>query len=148
MPDRSSLYRMATALRCVEDRLQLLELTQAERCADVVDPVVEAEPRVVEPAAAVRPALVAEALEQAPGLLRPRRDHAAFAGRDLLVGVEGEDRVLALRADRPPLVDRAERLAGVVDQRDPVPFADRLQFFQLARVAEDVDPTIARVRDR
>ena len=122
-----------------ENQVQLLELAQADRRADVVDPVVEAEPRVVEPPAAVGPALVAQALEQEPRLLRPGRDDATLARRDLLVGIEREDRVLALSADRPPLVDGAERLAGIVDQCNLMALADRLQFFQLARIAEDVD---------
>ena len=63
-----------------QDRLQLLELADPERGPDVVDPVVEAEPRVVEPAAAVGTTLVAQAdelLAHAPrsgwSPCRPRR---------------------------------------------------------------------------
>ena len=52
-----------------EDPVELLELADPERGADVVDAVVEAEPRVVEPAAAVGAALVAQADELTPGLL-------------------------------------------------------------------------------
>ena len=52
-----------------EDPVELLELADPERGAHVVDAVVEAEARVVEPAAAVGAALVAQADELMPGLL-------------------------------------------------------------------------------
>ena len=58
---------------------------------------------------------------------------------DLLVRIEGEDRAGAVRADGRTLVLRAERLARVLDQREPVPLGDRAQLVELARVAEDVD---------
>ena len=44
-----------------------------------------------------------------------------------------------MRADRPPLVLRSQRLARVVDQPEPVPVGDRAQLIELARVAEHVD---------
>ena len=44
-----------------------------------------------------------------------------------------------MRADRRAAVLGAERLARVVDQREPVPVGDRAQLVELARVAEDVD---------
>ena len=94
---------------------------------------------MVEPAAAVGAALVAEADELPPRLLGVGRDHPALAGRHLLVRVEGEDRVDAVRADRPALVLGAERLAGVLDQRQAVLRAQLAQRVELARVAEDVD---------
>src|SRR5262249_12145301 len=121
-----------------EDAVELLELADPDRGADVVEPVVEAEPRVVEPAAPVRPALVAEGGEEAPLVFRMGGDHAALAGRHLLVRVEGAHRGRSMRSDRITLVAGAERLTGVVDQRDPVPVADRLQLVELARVAVDV----------
>ena len=104
-----------------QDRVELLELADPERRADVVDAVVEAEPCMVEPATAVGATLVAEADELPPRLLGVRRHDPAFAGRDLLVRVEGEDRVDAVRADAAALVLGAERLAGVLDQREAVP---------------------------
>ena len=104
-----------------QDPVELLELADPDRGPDVVDAVVEPEPRVVEPAAAVGATLVAQALEQLPRLLRPRRHDAALAGRDLLVRVERPDGVLALRTERALPVPRSERLARVVDQRQPVP---------------------------
>ena len=122
-----------------EDRVELLDLAEPERGADVVDPVVEAEPGVVEPAAAVGAALVAEADEGAPGLLVVRRHDPALAGRHLLVRVEGEDGVDAVRADDPALVLGAERLARVLDQDEAVPLGELAERVELARVAEDVD---------
>ena len=94
---------------------------------------------MLEPPAPVSAALVAEALEQPPLLLGVRRHHAAFPRRDLLVRVEGEDRGGAVRADACAAVLRAERLAGVLDQRQPVPLAELPQGVELARVAVDVD---------
>ncbi len=75
-----------------KDVVELLELADADRGPDVVDPVVESEPCMLEPAAGVGAALVAQASQQPPLRLRMRRDHAALAGRDLLVRVEGKDR--------------------------------------------------------
>ncbi len=133
----------AVALRdrasCLEDGAELLELADADRGADVVDPVVETKSGVLEPAPRVGAALVTEASQQAPLALGVRRDHPALARRDLLVRVEGEHRRRPLRADRLTLVARAEGLAGVLDQRDPVCVADGAELVQLARVAVDVD---------
>src|SRR5205807_6251487 len=98
----------------LEDRVQLLELPDPDRRGDLVEAVVVAEPRVLEPAAAVRPALVGERLEEAPLVLVGGDDHAAFAGRHLLVRIEREDRGPAVRADRPALVRGSERLAGIL----------------------------------
>ena len=83
--------------------------------------------------AAVGAALVPEADELPPGLLRVGRHDPALAGRDLLVRVEGEGRVDAVRADRTPLVARLQRLAGVLDQRQAVPVADGPQLVELVR---------------
>ena len=123
----------------VEDLGKLLELPDADRGADVVDPVVEPEPRVLEPPSAVRASLVPEADEEPVLLLRMRRHHPALARRDLLVGVEGEHGGRALRADGLALVPGSERLACVLDEHQPVPVADRPELVELARVAVDVD---------
>ena len=122
-----------------QDRVELLELADPERRADVVDAVVVAEPRVIEPAAAVGATLVAHADEPAPGFLVVRRDHPALAGRHLLVRIEGEHRVDAVRADPAALVLRSERLAGVLDQHEAVLLAQLAQRVELAGIAEDVD---------
>ena len=63
------------------------------------------------------------------------RDDAALAGRHLLVRVEAEHRRMPATADRSPVgVDRAQRLAGVLDDRH----AQALEGRQVGRVAEDV----------
>ena len=124
----------------LQDPVELLELGDSDRGLDVRPAVVEAEPHVVEPGAlAVGAALVPEADEQLPLLLGMRRDDAAFAGRHLLVRVEAEHRRRAVGTDRAALVLGAERLGRVLDQRQAVPFADRAQLVELARVAEHVD---------
>ena len=73
-----------------QDPVELLELTHPDRRADAVDPIVEPEPCMVEPAAAVGTALIAQALEELPRLLRRRRYDPALTGGDLLVRVEGQ----------------------------------------------------------
>jgi hypothetical protein len=74
----------------LENGVELLELSEPDRGADVVDAVVEAEPRVLEPAAGVGAALVAQAPQKAPLALGVGRDHSALAGGDLLVRIERE----------------------------------------------------------
>ena len=74
----------------------------------------------------------------APGL--GGDDHAALPRRHLLVGVEGEGGEVAAAADRAALrVDRAERLAGVLQQAEAAGGGDRLELGHRRRVAEDVD---------
>ena len=123
----------------LEDLRELLELGEADRCAHVVEPVVEAETSVLEPAAGIGASLVAEAAEEPPLLLGVGRDHPPLTGRHLLVRVEGEDGRRAVRAHERATVDRAECLAGVLDQRQAVAVADPPKLFELARVAVDVD---------
>src|SRR5207247_9310904 len=94
-----------------EDPVGLLQLSDPERRGDVVEAVVVAEASVHEPRAGLEPPLVAQRDEQLVLLLVVGRDAAPLARRDLLVRVEGEDRGMAVRADRAALVLRAERLA-------------------------------------
>ena len=69
----------------------------------------------------------------------PERHHPALAGRELLVGVEAEDRRIAAPPDgRAVRVPRAERLAGVLDDPEPVPRRDLLERGHVGGVAEDV----------
>ena len=94
-----------------------LELRDPDRRLDLGEPVVEAEPVVVDPAHVRRPALVALAAQRRRGLGSGDGDHAPLARGQLLVGVEGEGREVAARADLPALgVARAERLAGILEQ--------------------------------
>ena len=67
-------------------------------------------------------------------------DHPALPRGHLLVGVEGEGGEVAAGADLAPLgVDRAERLAGVLEDAEAVLGGERLQLGHRRRVAEDVD---------
>ncbi len=72
-------------------------------------------------------------------------DHPPLPRGQLLVGVEGEGGEVAAGADPAPLgVDRAERLAGVLEQAEAVLAGERLQLGHRRRVAEDVDRQDAR----
>ena len=83
-----------------------------------------------------RAALVALGVDARLRAGSPSVDHPALARRELLVGVEAEDRGVAAGADRRAVgVDGAERLAGVLDDRQP----EALERRQVGRVAEDVD---------
>src|SRR5204863_8948052 len=104
--------------------VELLELGDPDRGADVVEAVVVAESRVLEPAAAVGAPLVAEALQQPPLRLVMGRDDSALPCRHLLVRIEREDGGRAVRANRRAAVVGAERLACVLDQREAVAFAE------------------------
>ncbi len=108
-----------------EDLVELFELSEADRRTNVVDPIVEPESRVLEPAARVGATLVPEAAQKTPLTFGMRRDHAPFSRRDLLVRVEGEDRGWSVRAEHIPAIARAQCLARVLDEREPVAVADR-----------------------
>ncbi len=122
-----------------ENLVEPLELTEADRRAYVVDPIVESEPGVLEPAARVGATLVPEAAQKPPLFLGMGRDHAPFSRRHLLVRIEGEDSRWPVRAEHVPAITRSQRLACVLDEREPVPVADRAQLGELAGVAVDVD---------
>jgi hypothetical protein len=100
-----------------EQLLEPFELGEAERAGDVVEPVVEAEPVVIEPAHVRRPALVALGVDAFLRLGVGTHDHASLARRDLLVRVEAEDGEVAARARGAAVgVQRPECLAGVLDE--------------------------------
>ncbi len=112
-----------------------LELGKAERARDVGQPVVEPEPVVVEPVHVRRAPLVALGVDALLVLRRAHGEHAALAGGELLVGVERERRGMAAAADRRAVgMHGAERLAGVLDDRQPV----ALERGDVGGVAEDV----------
>ena len=95
---------------------------------------------MVEPTHVGGPALVALAAQARRDLRVGGDDHPPLPRRHLLVGVEGEGREVAAGADAAALgVDRAERLAGVLEQAQPVPRRQRLQLGHRRGVAEDVD---------
>src|SRR5581483_3441558 len=110
-----------------EDLVEPLDLADPERGRDVAQAVVEAEAHMLEPAPGLGPALVSERAHQVPLLLGVGDHHPAFAGRELLVRVEGEDARGTAGSDGRPAVFGAERLAGVVDQGEAVAIGDRPQ---------------------
>ena len=131
-----SRYQRGDAGARREHVVEALELGEAERAGEVGEAVVEAEPVVVEPAHVGRPALVALGVDLRLVLGGAHGDHAALARGELLVGVEAEHgRVPARAHGRPVGVDRAERLAGVLHDRQAVALERR----DVGRVAEDVD---------
>ena len=139
-PARPSLVEEATRARGSEHRVELLELGDAERRGDVGEPVVEAEPVVVEPAHVDGPALVALAAQAGRLGGVGGDDHPPLPRRHLLVGVEGEGGEVAAGADLASLgVDRAERLTGVLEEAEAVLGGKRLELRHRRRVAEDVD---------
>src|SRR5437868_6583737 len=119
--------------------VQLLELPEPECRAHVAEAIVEAESHVLEPAAGVATALVPQRAQQPPLLLRVRRDHAALAGRHLLVRIERKDGAHAVRTDPLALVAGAERLARILNEREAVLRRDRAQRVELAGISIDVD---------
>ena len=112
----TSAYRVGDLGARREDLVEPLDLADAERGGDVVEAVVVAEPAVQEPRARLEPPLVPQRDEQLVLALVVRRHRAALARRHLLVRVERERRRMAVRAERPALVSRAERLARVLHE--------------------------------
>src|SRR4030095_12632435 len=91
-----------------EDLVEAVELRGAERRAELGEAVVVAEPRVRQPSVEHVPALVAEAPEERIPAGVPGDDHAAFAGRHLLVRVEAEYASVAEGAGRPAAILAAD----------------------------------------
>ena len=113
-PGRSPYIAATAARRCSRRRGELLHLGEADRRRHVGEPIVEAEPVVVEPAhvdGAALVALGAQARRRVAASVAD--DHAPLPRGHLLVGVEGEDREKLPRVPTrsgPPSFDRAERL--------------------------------------
>ncbi len=91
---------------------------------------------MVEPAHVGRAALVALGVDPLLHGAVAERDHAALAGGQLLVRIEAEHGRVPASADRRAVrVERAEGLAGVLDDRQPEPLEGR----DVGGIAEDVD---------
>src|SRR3984885_8705572 len=109
--------RYAAATR--EHLVQVLELREPERAGEIGQAVVEAKTVVVEPVHVGRPALIALRVDALPQGGVRHRDHAPLAGGQLLVGVEAKHGGVAAGTHRYAVgVDGAERLAGVLDDRE------------------------------
>jgi hypothetical protein len=126
-----------------EERGQLFELRHPHGRRDVREAVVVAD--LVVPVLGARQASLGR---QVFGPLRQRwvvrRQHATTTGGDDLVAVERITTNLTNRADvfareRPAAETRTERLGGIFDQKDAIPFAGFGDGGELRRVAEDVD---------
>jgi len=80
-------------------------------------------------------------------LLVDQREHAALAGREVLVGVEAEARDVAHRADLAAVRQPGLRgVRGVLDELQPVLGADGLERDEIARMPGVVHGMTARVR--
>ena len=123
-----------------EDLVELLDLGEPDGGGEVVEAVVVAEARVLEPAARVGAALVREALEQPPFLLGVDGDRAALARSSPACSGRRRRRPGA----RSEPIGRPRYSAPSASQASsmsasPCRSASSRSGFELARVAEDVD---------
>jgi len=120
-------------------------LCRAQCRAHLIEPIVVAEPRVIEPRIEHIAPLVAERTEEIRPLVVIGDDHAPFAGRDLLVGIESEYCCVlriaccVLCTDTATFVFRANRFAGVFDDGEIVCARDVEQRIHIGRLAKGVD---------
>ena len=128
-------------------RVDAGQLLQADRRLQVHHVVLEAglDDFVLRRAAAgvARPRVAAHAVQrQHPDALGPigavGRDHAALAGRDVLHGVEAEGGEIGGGADAPRSGGGAERVRGVVDDRQAVTRGDAAEAGQRRRPSREV----------
>ena len=135
MSARASPYAPATRARPASSSSSRSSWARPRAQAISRQAVVEAQAIVVEPVHVGGAALVSLGVDP---LLERRvrgRDHPALPGRDLLVRVEAEYRRMPATADRHAVgIDRAERLARVLDDRQPEP----LERTEVGWVTEDV----------
>src|SRR5205807_10291188 len=104
---------------------------------ELVEAVVEAEPIVVQPAHVRRATLVALGLDPLLDRGVGHRHHPPLTRRNLLVRVEAERRWIAAGADGDAAVRRAERLARVLHDREPLARGELLERRHLRGIAED-----------
>ena len=128
-------------------RVDAGQLLQADRRLQVHHVVLEAgfDDLVLRRAAAgvARPRVAAHAVQRHhPDPLGPigavGRDHAALAGRDVLHGVEAEGGEIGGGADAPRSGGGAERVRGVVDDRQAVARGDAAEARQRRRPSGEV----------
>src|ERR1019366_9043594 len=126
-----------------EDLGEAFHLADAESAGDLGETVVVAELGVLEPGVGGGAALIAEAAHVCGEFGAAGDDHAAFAGGDLLVGVEGEDGDVAKPADGTCAASgvdgSAEGFAGVFDERKVVALGDGYEDGHVGGNAEGVD---------
>ena len=136
-----SMYAWATRRRLSRISSSRSHCDDAEGGVDLAQAVVVAEPLVGEPRHALA-ALVAQGAAGGGEGVVVGDDHAAFAGGDLLVGVEGEDAgpAEASRSARSPGATCPPKpFAGVFDQDQLVLLGELLELDHPAGVAEGFD---------
>ena len=104
--------------------LDTLHLGHTQRGRHLVQAVVVTQEGMLEPGIAGGAALVAQGAHETGGFVIIGHDHAALAGGDLLVGVEGVDAIVAQAAGLAALVFGAQRFAGILYDRQPVLVGD------------------------
>ncbi len=122
-----------------DDFVEAFHLDDADGGVDVAEAVVVAEAGVGEPTAAGIAALVAETAAHVGELAIVGDDHAAFAGGDLLVGIEAEDAAAAEGSDFAFFVAAAEAFAGVFDEGDFVAGCELGEIVHAGGIAEGFD---------
>ncbi len=119
----------------VEDFVEAFHLRFAQRGAEFVDAVVEPHPRMGEPCGRVA-ALVSHGAGEVGQVVVVGDDHAALAGGDLLVGVEGEHAAVAEVAGGPAAEVPAQGLAAILDHGQLVRAGNPLVAVEVGRVPE------------
>src|SRR5208283_3322492 len=76
-----------------------LQLADSQRATHLRQAVVVSELGMLEPIVGIRPALIAQCPELRGNARILRNQHSAFAGGDLLIGIESEDAGMAPAAD-------------------------------------------------
>src|SRR3982751_4368143 len=94
---------------------------------------------MLKPGAHLATSLVAQAAAEPRNVVRVGDDDAAFAGRDLFVGVEGEGRRVAKATELRSPESSSQSLARVVNDFQAVSVGDVLNGVPVRRVAEDID---------
>src|SRR4051812_49743914 len=111
--------RVRDAAAVVADVLDPLALHDAKRGVDLAEAIVEPQPLVGQPAHSVA-ALVAKRSAHRGEAIVVSDDHPAFAGSDLLVGIEAEHASAPEAADGPLARVATEAFAAVFDERQLV----------------------------
>ena len=142
MPSMSascSLYHSATCCRLARSSSIRDSCASAQCRAQLVEPIVIAEPPVRQPGVEDIAALIPERSEERVPVEAIGDEHPPFAGRHLLVRVEREHTDIAEGSRSPSFVLRADRFAGVFDDEQTVLTSDLIDRFHIGGLAERVN---------